>query len=498
MTARTGDAVAGVLGVVERRAVLLVPALALIWVTASVAVGRMPGGTTLLTLALAGAAALAVAVLGARVAPAHILCTGAVLATLSGNWPLVGMPFGIDRLVVLAGVAATAVAAHRDPDVRWVARPVHLGLLIATGVAFISAVWAGTATNIIAVYAMMDRYGIVPFLAFCAAPYAFREARHRNALVTTLVGLGAYLGATAFFERIGPHALVFPRYILDPNVGLHADRARGPFVESAANGCVIAMCAAACAVAILTWRGRARLWAAIALALCFVGSFLTLTRSAWIALALAGVVILISQRRLWRYALPAGAVAVLAVGALMLLPGVSSQTEARAADESPVWDRANLVTASIGILEDRPLTGIGWARFAEASPEYFRQADTYPQQGEGLVVHNVPLLYATELGLPGFLVWLATAGLALVAPLFLRRRVGRDVANQRTLHAAVLTAWFTVGMFAPLSQALPTLLVFLTAGILSANVASLTPVTARRRMLPVPVAVPGSGASPAA
>lgn len=490
MTVRAPDALNAVIEVVERRAVLLVPALALIWVMASVAVGRMPGGTALLTLALAGAAALAVAVMGARLAPAHIFCAGVVLAMMSGNWPLVGMPFGIDRLVVLAGVAATVVAAHRDPEVRWVARPVHLGLAVATGVAFISALWAGTAGNVVAVYAMMDRYGIVPFLAFCAAPYAFRQARHRNALVATLVGLGAYLGATAFFERIGPHALVFPRYILDPNVGLHADRARGPFVESAANGCVMAMCAAACAVAILTWRGRARIWAVAALALCFIGVFLTLTRSAWIALALAGVVMLVSQRRLWRYALPAGGVALLAIAALMMLPGVSSQTEARAADQSPVWDRANLVTASLRILEERPLTGVGWARFAEESPEYFRQADTYPQQGEGLVVHNVPLLYATELGLPGFIVWLATAGVALVAPLLLGGRVRQDVANQRTLYAAVLTAWFTVGMFAPLSQALPNLLVFLFAGILSANAAGLTPLTARRGQAAGPRAVP--------
>ena len=53
-----------------------------------------------------------------------------------------------------------------------------------------------------------------------------------------LVAVGAYLGITAFLQEVNLDQLVFPAYITDPSVGIHADRARGPFVEAAANGLV--------------------------------------------------------------------------------------------------------------------------------------------------------------------------------------------------------------------------------------------------------------------
>lgn len=478
MTARSGLGLRAAPELVQRHPGPAVVVLGTAWLLASVAVGGVPGGDRLLTLGLAASAALAACVLATRVAPAHILCAGVALGMFSGNWPLLGMPFGVDRIVVLAGVLAAFAESLRDPEVRLVCRPVHLGLAAATGVALVSALWAGTAGSTVALYALMDRYGVVPFLAFFVAPYAFREARHRTALLATLVGMGGYLGLTAVLEKLGPRALVVPRYILDPTVGLHAERARGPFLEAAANGAVLVMCAAACLVAVTSWSGRPRTLAGVALALCVAGVGLTLTRSAWLALVLATAVTLLSQRRLWRYLLPAAGVGVLAAALLLTLPGLSDSTRARAEDQSPVWDRANLVTASVNIIRERPLTGVGWSRYSEASPDYFRQAPDYPQQGEGLVVHNVPLLYVSELGVPGFLLWLAVAVVALGRPLF-PRRGPPWVDDWRTLHAGVLVAWVTVGMFAPLSQALPNLLVFLVAGVLASRVDAIDPVTPR-------------------
>jgi len=149
--------------------------------------GLAAAGPRLAVVALLLVAIASGAVLARRLTPAQVLCAGAALAVLSGNWGLLGMPFGIDRLVVLAGVAATLVAAARDPELRLVARPVHLALAATSAWAVCSALLAGTLSNTVAIYSLMDRFGIVPFLAFFVAPYAFRTLAARLALVKTLV-----------------------------------------------------------------------------------------------------------------------------------------------------------------------------------------------------------------------------------------------------------------------------------------------------------------------
>ena len=66
----------------------------------------------------------------------------------------------------------------------------------------------------------------MPFLLYLVAPAAFATERQRTILLGTLAVVGAYLGATAFFEMIGPHSLVFPSFILNPALGNHDGRAR--------------------------------------------------------------------------------------------------------------------------------------------------------------------------------------------------------------------------------------------------------------------------------
>lgn len=467
----------------DRRALTSRPALlagagAVAALAAGFALSTAGPSTAVAALALVALASAAVLVRGARITPSHVLCAGVALSVLSGNWGLLGFPFGVDRLVVLAGVAATLVAASRDPEIRLVARPVHIALAATSAWAVCSALLAGTLSSTVAVYSLMDRFGLVPFLAFFAAPYAFRTLAARVALIRTLVVVGAYLGLTAVFEEIGPTALVFPRFIMDPSVGLHFDRARGPFLEASANGVVMVMCAIVCALAVRQFTGRWRQVAIAAGGLCLIGVALTLTRSAWIAAVLGGAAALTYAPHLRRYLLPAaGGLVAVVLALLLLVPGFAGSAQQRAEDQSPVWDRQNLVTASARIIDDHPLFGLGWSRYPTDSPEYFRQADSYPQQGEGLVVHNVPLLYITELGILGFAVWVLGAAVALIGPL--RRRLPSPMADWQAAHLAILVAWATVAQFAPLAQSMPNLLVFLWAGVTAGCVPWMSPFSAR-------------------
>jgi putative inorganic carbon (hco3(-)) transporter len=439
-----------------------------VWVLAAVAstnADRAPSLTLLLGLVTAAA----LAVIAWHADPAWTLSLGAAATMFSGNWALLGFPIGPDRLVLVFGVIAVALRAPglgRRAPLRL--QFVHVLLVLAALYAILSAVWAGT-TDTASVYALLDRFGIVPFLVFLVAPFAFRTARQRAILIGTLVAVGLYLSLTAIAESVGLTAFVFPGYITDPNVGIHFGRSRGPFVEASANGLAIVMCGAAAAVALTCWRGRWRLVAWATLALCALGILLTLTRSAWIAAILGAALAMLAARRLRRYLLPAlaGLVVVLAV-ALATVPALSSNIQSRAADESPVWDRRNMVTAAVGMIDERPLVGFGWATFAAESPDYFRQADTYPQQGEGLVVHNVYLLYAAQLGLLGVFLWAAAFGLAVLGPILARG--DPQLYAWRIGLVAVGTSWAVVAMFAPLSQAFPNLMVLMWAGIVAAGV----------------------------
>ena len=51
----------------------------------------------------------------------------------------------------------------------------------------------------------------------------------------TLIALG-YLCLIAILFLLGAKEFIFPRYILDESLGIHADRARGPFLQAVANG----------------------------------------------------------------------------------------------------------------------------------------------------------------------------------------------------------------------------------------------------------------------
>ena len=99
---------------------------------------------------------------------------------------------------------------------------------------------------------------------------------------------GIYLVATAIFEMTGQWSLVFPRYIADPEQGIHFGRARGPMVQSARLGLYLIACLAATWI-LLFWQahwGRIGRLIAVALAPLYAGAaFLTYTRSVWMGLA---------------------------------------------------------------------------------------------------------------------------------------------------------------------------------------------------------------------
>ena len=406
--------------------------------------------------------------LAAVVDPAWSLSGAVILSCFSGNWYAFGLPGAVapDRLLLVAGLGALLLRApsalHR-PDLPL--RPVHWLMGVAVLYAVASAALAGTLFDTTSMFRLVDRYGIVPFLVFLVAPVAFRTEAQRQILLTAFVVFGAYLGLTAFFERIGPRALVFPRFILDPTVGIHPGRARGPFLEAVSNGFGLYVGATAATIALLTWRGRGRRLAAKAvIGLCVLGILLTVTRSVWVGSAAALLVTMLAARELRRYVLPAViGVALLIGGLLVSVPAIAGQAERRAGTERTVWERDALNTAAINMYEERPLFGFGWGRYIEISDGYMEQADDYPLiKLTGITVHNVFLSHLSELGLVGLTLWVAIL-VAAVAGAFTTRGPP-ELRPWRIGRLGVVVCWLVVAMLVnPLS--FPMLILFVWAGV---------------------------------
>jgi O-antigen ligase len=407
---------------------------------------------------------------GRRVPAATVLLSLAIAAEIfSGNWGNFGAP-PLDRALVAAGIVALVLGGARAVSSRRLRlRPIHLLLVVVATWATASALAANTFSDSDARFALLDRFGLLPFLMFALAPLVFARPKQRRFLLAVLVVVGGYIGIVNFFELVGPRALVFPSYITNPAIGLHAGRARGPFVESVADGLSLYMCGVAAVIGLTIWRRR---WVRIAcmavVALAALGIVLTLTRAVWIGAVAGTLVAMLVVPRARRYVIPTillGTVGV--VVALAVVPGLSSKASNRLEAEQPVWDRYNTNRAALRMAEDRPIFGFGWQTFTTKAPDYMRQSGSYPLTGAGLEVHNVFLSHAAELGFVGAALW-AVALLGAIGGAIVRRGPP-ELQAWRVGLLAVFVAFLVVANFGPLSYPFPNLLLWTWAGIAGAD-----------------------------
>jgi putative inorganic carbon (HCO3(-)) transporter len=441
---------------------LTVSGLALAALAAIAAARAAPGDFA--SVAIAVGAAAGVIVVG-RIEPHVVLTLAIVLSVFSGHWDELGFPIGIDRVVMLAGIAGVFWQSARG-SVELRIRPVHILLAAAALFACGSALWAATLTDSDAFYALADQFGLIPFLLFLVAPAVFGTERSRRTLLLALVALGAYLGVVALLEGIGAKGLVVPRYVADPFVGLAPERARGPFVAPEANGYAMFGCGVAAMIVIRTYRGLPRQCAACVVALCAMGIVFTLTRAVWLASAAGATAGFLATPGLRRWLLPAAASAAVAVVLmLVVLPGFSGHAGTRLQTALPVYDRLNSDRAALQMIDHRPLLGFGWSRFGDASPDYYTLAAGYPLTSVA-VVHNVFLSYAVELGLLGVALWAAGFALAVGSALTVREP---RLQPWRSGLVALVVAWLVIANFSPFFYAFPNYLVWLWAGVVTAG-----------------------------
>ena len=224
----------------------------------------------------------------------------------------------------------------------------------------------------------------------------------------SLALFGIYLAATAVAEVLRIREMVFPSYIAAADYLPFLGRARGPLLNPAANGYLLAtgLCST------LMWWPRLNRPGQLALlavtALFAAGLYGTLTRCVWLgAVAMLLIVAALTFPRSWRLPLIGGVVlSVLLVGAtqwerLMTFKrdeGHAGQETAESVELRPI-----LAMVAWKMFLEQPLMGCGFGHYRERFVDVLDERDTdLPlDKSRRYVQHNVWLGLLTETGLVG-------------------------------------------------------------------------------------------------
>lgn len=248
---------------------------------------------------------------------------------------------------------------------------------------------------------------LLPAMLYFIVRQSTITRREWMGMLACFAALGVYLSLTAVCEIAGKWAFVFPRYIADPNLGIHFGRARGPGLNSASLGIYLTACLW-CAWVLLGQTAR-RGWQMVLLAvlpLMALGVFYTYTRSTWIGLAASGLVVAWLQMP-QRSRLPAFGAAsvvglVLVAASWSSVMGLKREGTAEEAEHS-VNQRESFAYVSWQMFKDRPLFGVGFGHFYEAKMPYLsdRRQEVELESIRSLDHHNTFLGVLTETGLVG-------------------------------------------------------------------------------------------------
>jgi putative inorganic carbon (hco3(-)) transporter len=243
---------------------------------------------------------------------------------------------------------------------------------------------------------------VVPLALYHVAGSVFdTPAAVRRFETFALVVLG-YLCLIAVFFLFGAKGFIFPRYILDEGFGIHADRARGPFLQAVANGVTLNMLGL---IAMDSFR-RKRLRGVPALLLVLalpLAILATQTRAVW--LSFAGSILVLSVvsssarvRRACICLILAGGVSLLA--ALTFVDGKRSLYD-RLEERSPVEFRVVMYRTGLEMFSEKPW--LGWGA-GDLQPELSRRINDFHQRA--FFFHNTYLEIAVQHGMVGLVLYL--------------------------------------------------------------------------------------------
>lgn len=333
------------------------------------------------------------------------------------------IPLTLDRLM-LVGFAGLLAWRWRTGRVRW-STPcgldwaVVLTLVVLSVSCVLNKPGDDVNTPAAPLFRLVVSFWTPAFLYGVLRQEQFDEKTTRWFLVA-IASLGVYLGVTALLETAGLWSLVFPRYIANPELGLHFGRARGPALNSVSMGVYLGVAAVAAWLLIPRASRAMKLFWFSAVTLMSFGVLLTFTRSTW--LGLAGAIVTVVGLQLPKRVQKPAFIATAVFGALFLAVGKDAIVGLKREDSAEVsahsvQQRTAFAYISMQMFADHPLWGVGFGRFYDQKLPYLtdRRQSFELESLRGLHHHNTFLSLLTETGLLGLVAYLAVlSGMARV------------------------------------------------------------------------------------
>ncbi|PYX76326.1 MAG: hypothetical protein DMG72_05105 [Acidobacteria bacterium] len=221
--------------------------------------------------------------------------------------------YAADRIAFLLLVMIVLLRASILRQPLWITGSVSLPMI---GLLLLACSGVLTQPFEAVTYSLLAAKFVVPFTLFHLSMLVFSSSASLRRFETFSLLALTYLSFTAIAFLVGAKALIFPAFILDESLGIHADRARGPFLQAVANGVTLNMLGLIALDAFR--RGRLRgIWAIALLGALPLAILATMTRAVWLSFSISVLVLLVrtSSRRLRRACLclvVAGAIGVAA------------------------------------------------------------------------------------------------------------------------------------------------------------------------------------------
>lgn len=250
---------------------------------------------------------------------------------------------------------------------------------------------------------------LFPFAAFLFAKEYLTSEKQLAVVMHTLFYLGVYLAIMAFFEFLNLRQYVFPRFINDPKVWLHLDRARGPFQNAAINGFALVI-GFICGIHVLTSKhGFNRILHLAMLSLFFPAIFFTLTRSIYLCFLFVLAGILMAHRTGFSKKLLALPLSLILVFALLNASHLASKDRRSGGvyQVQEVQIRQSLLRRSTAMILDNPAFGVGLGQFIPASVAKYKGRFPIAGTSQEQTQHFQLIGLTVELGLVGVSLYLA-------------------------------------------------------------------------------------------
>jgi O-antigen ligase len=375
--------------------------------------------------------------------------------------------YEIDRIAIVALTYFVILHAFLHRQILPLAKSVNLPLLSLLAFALFRVLTEPYASQN---WSVLAAKWLVPLLLFNLAGFVFADAKSLRKLEVFYWIVLSYLGLTSVFFLFGWTSLIFPRFILDESIGIHADRARGPFLQAVANGVALNLLAL---IALDSFRRR-KLPKLLALALFVLlplAILATKTRAVWLsfALSMAALSVVSGSRRVRRACLVAMITAAISLSAMLIFSRDSRNFSDRFAEASPVEFRFALYQAGWEMFQEKPL--FGWSN-ADIQQQLENRINEFHQ--ESFYFHNTFLEVAVTYGALGFglYLWLMIDLLRLAKIKFPRNYYPQGSffdAGFRALWPILLFVYIVNACFVVMNYQFVNGLIFSIAGILAAQ-----------------------------